>query len=311
MSLRVIFMGTPEFSVPTLSEIIGAGHDVCAVYTRAPKPAGRGMKETRSPVHVFADKLGIPVIPHVSLRSAPVIEEFRALQADVAVVVAYGLLLPQEILDGTVHGCYNVHASLLPRWRGAAPIQRAIMQGDTMTGVGIMKMDIGLDTGAVAMQEAIPISDNDTAQDIHDRLSHLGADLMHRALGALERGGLSLVNQDDSKATYAAKITAADSRINWNCSARNLHNQVRGLSPFPGAWCNADLGKGEERLKILQTEPVDNTSGSAGKLLDSEGVVGCGEGALKLVTVQRAGKSPMKFSEFALGARLSPDFTFS
>ena len=253
MSLRVVFMGTPDFAVPTLSEILGQGHEVVAVYTRAPKPAGRGMDEQKTPVHRLADRFAIPVFTPRTLRDAAAQADFASLGADVAVVVAYGLILPKAVLDAPALGCLNLHGSLLPRWRGAAPIQRAIMAGDAETGVMVMQMDEGLDTGPVAMVERIAITPDMTTQELHDRMAVLGADLMVRALGALERGTLGFSPQGEAGVTYAAKIDKAEARIDWSRPAAEVHNTVRGLSPFPGAWFEADLGKGRERVKVLRT----------------------------------------------------------
>ena len=239
MPLRLIFMGTPDFAVPTLLELVAHGHEVVAVYTRAAKPAGRGMKLQLSPVEQEARRLGIPVLTPKTLKTPEALEEFSAHDADAAVVVAYGMILPQAILDAPRLGCFNLHASLLPRWRGAAPINRAIMAGDAETGVMVMKMDVGLDTGDVAMAERLAISDRMTAADLHDALAPLGADLMVRAMGALQRGGLQLTRQSEDGVTYAAKIDKAEARIDWNKSAHAVLRHIHGLSPFPGAWCGS------------------------------------------------------------------------
>jgi methionyl-tRNA formyltransferase len=298
-------MGTPDFAVPTLAEIVGHGHEVVAVYTRAPAKAGRGMELRPSPVQVMAERLSLPVLTPVSLRNEEAVETFRAHQADVAVVVAYGMLLPKHILDVPILGCLNLHGSLLPRWRGAAPIQRAVMAGDEATGVAVMKMEAGLDTGPVAMVEPLMIDGDMTAGDVHDRLMALGADLMARALAALSRDALSFVAQPEQGVTYAKKITNEDARIDWMMSAQAVHNHVRGLSPFPGAYTMIDLGKGEERVKVLRTLCVPGVSGTQpGTMLDDEGMVACGEGAIRLVQVQRAGKGPVTAEEFLRGARL-------
>ena len=304
MSLRIIFMGTPEFSTPVLSEILGQGHDVAAVYTRAPRPAGRGMELRRSPVHVMADRFGIPVHYPATLRSEEAAQAFRALEADVAVVVAYGLILPKAILDAPANGCLNLHASLLPRWRGAAPIQRAIMAGDADTGVMVMKMEEGLDTGPVGMIERAAIGAEDTASDLHDRLSLIGADLMVRALAALSRGSLAFQPQSAEGVTYASKIEKAESRIDWRADARTVHNHIRGLSPFPGAFFEIDLGRGKERIKALRSQVVAQ-NGSAGETMDDRLTIACGQGAVRLLQVQRAGKGPMAAEEFLRGSRLS------
>ena len=237
MPLRLIFMGTPDFAVPTLLELVAHGHEIAAVYTRAPKPAGRGMKLQPTPVEHEARRLGIPVLTPKTLKTPEALEEFRAHEADAAVVVAYGMILPQAILDAPKLGCFNLHASLLPRWRGAAPINRAIMAGDAETGVMVMKMDVGLDTGDVAMAERLAITDAMTAADLHDALAPLGADLMVRAMAALERGALQLTKQSEDGVTYAAKIDKAEARIDWSKPARAVLRHIHGLSPFPGAWC--------------------------------------------------------------------------
>ncbi len=305
MSLRVVFMGTPDFAVPTLSEILGQGHEVVAVYTRAPKPAGRGMDEQKTPVHRLADRFGIPVFTPRTLREEAAQVDFASLGADVAVVVAYGLILPKPVLDAPALGCLNLHGSLLPRWRGAAPIQRAIMAGDAETGVMVMKMDEGLDTGPVAMVERIAITPDMTAQELHDRMAVLGADLMVRALGALERGSLGFSDQAEAGVTYAAKIDKAEARIDWSKPAADIHNAVRGLSPFPGAWFEADLGKGRERVKVLRTSLADG-SGAPGKVLGTDLAVACGTGAVRLVEVQRAGSKAIKAADFLNGAKVGP-----
>jgi methionyl-tRNA formyltransferase len=310
MSLRVVFMGTPDFAVPTLSEIVGQGHEVVAVYTRAPAAAGRGMELKPSPVHRMAERFGLPVLTPRTLRGEEEAERFRAHAADVAVVVAYGMILPKAILEAPKLGCLNLHASLLPRWRGAAPIQRAVMAGDSETGIAVMKMDEGLDTGPVAMAERVSITPDMTAGELHERLMVLGADLMVRALAALSRGGLSFTPQTQEGVTYAHKIANEDGRIQWAKPAALIHNQVRGLSPFPGAFFTADFGKGPERVKVLRTARSEG-SGSAGMLLDPAGTIACGEGALRLVQVQPAGKQPMGADEFLRGRRLSAGATLA
>jgi methionyl-tRNA formyltransferase len=303
MSLRVVFMGTPDFAVPTLAEIVGGGHEVAACYTRAPAPAGRGMELKPSPVQRMAERFAIPVLTPKTLRSEEAAATFRAHAADVAVVVAYGMLLPKPILDTPALGCLNLHASLLPRWRGAAPIQRALMAGDAETGVAVMKMEEGLDTGPVAMVERVTIGPDMTAGELHDRLAPLGADLMVRALAALSRGALTFTPQPADGVTYAHKITNEEARIDWGKPAGAVHNQVRGLSPFPGAFFMADFGKGPERTKVLRTEMVDG-DGPPGALLDQRGTVACGAGAVRLVQVQRAGRPPVAAADFLRGARL-------
>jgi methionyl-tRNA formyltransferase len=305
MSLRIVFMGTPDFAVATLSEIMGQGHEVVACYTRAPAPGGRGMATRPSPVHKMAEGFGIPVFTPKSLRDPAVVETLRSHQADVFVVVAYGMILPQDVLDIPELGCLNLHASLLPRWRGAAPIQRAIMAGDAETGVAVMKMEAGLDTGPVAMVERIAITADMNAGELHDRLKVLGADLMVRALAALSRGALSVTPQPDAGVTYAAKITTGDTQISWSLSAQRVHDLVRGLSPFPSAFFIVDLGKGEERVKVLRTS-VEPGEGAPGEVLDSEGLIACAGGAVRLVQVQRAGKAAMSAPEMLRGVRLEP-----
>lgn len=307
MTLRIVFMGTPEFSVPVLGEIVGQGHEVVACYTRAPKPAGRrGLELTKSPVHVAAEEFGIPVFTPKSLRNEEAAQAFAAHAADVAVVVAYGLILPKPILDAPRLGCLNLHASLLPRWRGAAPIQRAIMAGDAETGAMVMKMDEGLDTGPVAMAEHVAIAPDMTAGELHDALMKVGADLMARALAALSRGTLSFHPQPAEGVTYASKIEKAESRIQWNAPAGDVHNRMRGLSPFPGAWFEIDFGKGVERIKVLRSQ-LASGSGAPGDILqhESEFVIACSEGAVRLIEVQRAGKTPVKIADFLRGANLS------
>jgi methionyl-tRNA formyltransferase len=301
MPLSLVFMGTPDFAVPTLVELIGAGHDIRAVYTRAPRPAGRGMAEQLSPVHKVAAAHGIPVRTPKTLKGETALAEITADQPDVIVVVAYGMILPQAILDVPDLGCLNLHASLLPRWRGAAPIQRAVMAGDAETGVMVMKMEAGLDTGPVGMAERISIAPNATSADLHDRLSVLGADLMHRALGAMERGGLNFRAQSETGVTYAAKIEKAEARITFSVPAREVHNRIRGLSPFPGAWCEM----AGERVKLLRSEIVDG-DGAAGEVLDAALTIACSEGAVRLVEVQRAGGKPMSAEAFLRGVKLSP-----
>ena len=305
MSLRLIFMGTPDFAVPTLLELVAHGHEIAAVYTRAAKPAGRGMKLQPTPVEQEARRLGIPVLTPSTLRTPEALDEFRAHDADAAVVVAYGMILPQAILDAPRLGCFNLHASLLPRWRGAAPINRAILAGDAETGVMVMKMDVGLDTGDVAMAERLTITDAMTAADLHDALAPLGADLMVRAMGGLERGGLQLIKQSEQGVTYAAKIEKAEARIDWSRPAREVLRHLHGLSPFPGAWCEAALDGETARIKILRCEPAKG-AGSPGDVLDDRLSVACGDGAIRILELQRAGKAPMKSTDFLRGTPLKP-----
>ncbi|MGB3448864.1 MAG: methionyl-tRNA formyltransferase [Xanthobacteraceae bacterium] len=310
MSLRLIFMGTPDFAVPTLLELAAHGHEIVAVYTREPKPAKRGMKLQETPVALEAKQLGIPVFTPKTLKTPEALAEFDAHQADVAVVVAYGMILPQAILDAPALGCFNLHGSLLPRWRGAAPINRAVMSGDSESGVMVMKMDAGLDTGDVAMAERLPITDAMTAADLHDALAPLGADLMVRAMGALERGGLQLVKQDEQGVTYAAKIDKAEAQIDWTKPAHAVLRHIHGLSPFPGAWTEAPLDGDAVRLKILRCEMAQG-SGEPGTLLDDRLTVSCGHGAIRLIEVQRAGKAPMKAADFLRGTPLKPPLRFA
>ena len=305
MSLRLIFMGTPDFAVPTLLELVAAGHEIAAVYTRAAKPAGRGMKLQPTPVEVEASRLGIAVLTPSSLKTPEAQAEFRAIDADAAVVVAYGMILPQAILDTPKLGCFNLHASLLPRWRGAAPINRAIMAGDIETGVMVMKMDAGLDTGDVAMAERLAITDAMTAADLHDALAPLGADLMVRAIGALERGKLQLTRQSEEGVTYAAKIEKAEARIEWDKPAREVLRHIHGLSPFPGAWCELPGEDETVRIKILRCALADG-QGAPGEVLDDRLAIGCGQGAIRILELQRAGKAPMKAEDFLRGTPLKP-----
>jgi methionyl-tRNA formyltransferase len=305
MPLRLIFMGTPDFAVPTLLELVAHGHEIAAVYTRAAKPAGRGMKLQPTPVEIEATRLGIPVLTPATLKTPEALEEFRAHDADAAVVVAYGMILPQAILDAPKLGCFNLHASLLPRWRGAAPINRAIMAGDVETGVMVMKMAAGLDTGDVAMAECLAIPDTMTAADLHDALAPLGGDLMVRAMGALERGRLQLTPQSHEGVTYAAKIEKAEARIDWNKPARDVLRHIHGLSPFPGAWCELAIDGEPARIKILRGE-IAGGSGAPGELLDDRLTVACQQGALRILELQRAGKQPMKAEEFLRGTPLQP-----
>ncbi len=301
--MRVVFMGTPDFAVPVMTEILGQGHEIVAVYTRAPKPAGRGMDLRLSPVHALAEKFAIPVFTPKTLRDADEQARFSAHDADIAVVVAYGLILPKAVLDAPRLGCLNLHASLLPRWRGAAPIQRAIMAGDAESGVMVMKMEEGLDTGPVGMAERVTITPDMNAGELHDKLCVIGADLMARALAAASRESLQFTPQSEAGVTYAHKIEKAEARLDWSRDAKSLHDHVRGLSPFPGAFFEVDLGKGLERVKVLRAH-LAKGAGSPGTLLDDALTIACGAGALQLLDVQRAGKGPMKAEEFLRGARL-------
>ncbi|HEY5080768.1 MAG TPA: methionyl-tRNA formyltransferase [Bauldia sp.] len=300
--MRVVFFGTPAFAVPTLTEIVGQGHEVVAVYSQPPRPAGRGMGERRSPVHEVAARFAIPVNTPARLKPPEEVERFAALQLDVAVVVAYGQILPQAFLDVPLLGCLNLHASLLPRWRGAAPVARAIMAGDAETGVMVMRMEAGLDTGPVAMSERVPIGPNSTAGELSEKLATLGAGLMVRSLAALSRGVLGFTPQATDGVTYAAKLDKAETRIDWRKPAHDVHDHIRGLSPDPGAWCEADLGRGLERIRVLRSTRAEGQGGS-GTVLDGNLAVACGEGAVRLLNLQRAGGQPVTAAEFLRGLR--------
>ncbi|HTM77330.1 MAG TPA: methionyl-tRNA formyltransferase [Devosia sp.] len=302
--MRVVFMGTPEFSVPTLLEIISSGHEVVAVYTRAPKPAGRGQAERKSPVHLAAEAAGIPVFTPRSLKGADEQAIFTLHDADLGIVVAYGLLLPKPILDAPRFGCLNLHGSLLPRWRGAAPIQRAVMAGDPQTGVMVMQMDEGLDTGPVALGEVIPIGPDMTAGELHDTMMRIGADLMGRALAALERGSLDFTPQTEAGALYAKKIEKAEARIDWNQPAAAVHNHIRGLSPFPGAWFEIELAGKPVRVKALRSTLAAGSE-TPGTILPNF-TIACANGAVRLVQIQREGKTPMDTATFLRGAGALP-----
>jgi methionyl-tRNA formyltransferase len=294
--MRLIFMGTPDFAVPTLIELAARGHEIAAVYTRAAKPAGRGMDLQRTPIEREARQLALPVRTPKTLKDDDEQKIFHAHNADAAVVVAYGLILPKPILEATRLGCFNVHASLLPRWRGAAPINRAIMAGDAESGVTIMKMDEGLDTGAMAMAERAAIGADMTAGELHDALSRVGADLMLRVLAAAERDSLSLTPQPANGVTYAEKISKTETRTDWTKPWKQVHDHIRGLSPFPGAWFELD----GVRVKVLRSIRGES-AGPPGILLDNRLTVACGDGAVQLVQVQRAGRQPMSADEFLRG----------
>ena len=294
--MRVVFMGTPEFSVPALDALVAAGHELCCVYTQPPRPAGRGKKDRPSPVHLRAEALGIPVRHPARLRDPVDQAEFAALQADVAVVVAYGLILPQPVLDAPRLGCLNIHASLLPRWRGAAPIHRAIMAGDTETGVCIMQMEEGLDTGPVLLRLSLPISPQDTTGALHDRLSALGAAGITQALSQLD--SLTPDPQSDVGVTYAEKIDKAEAQVDWTRSAVEIDRQIRGLSPFPGAWTMA----GDTRIKLLASRVVAG-SGAPGAVLQGL-TIACGDGAVEILRAQRPGKKAAEAEIFLNGFAL-------
>jgi methionyl-tRNA formyltransferase len=301
--LRIVFMGTPDFAVPTLLELIGHGHEIVAVYTQPPRPAGRGLDLVASPVERAARRFAIPVLSPKSLKGVDEQAAFAEHGAEVAVVVAYGLILPPAVLAAPVHGCLNLHGSLLPRWRGAAPIQRAIMAGDAETGVMVMRMDKGLDTGPVAMTERVAIGRDETAGELAARLSRLGADLMGRAVAALSRGSLAATPQPEEGATYAAKIDKAEARIVWSEPAAAVHNRIRGLTPVPGAWCELPGPRGLERVKVLKAHPVAAAVPDAapGTVLDDRLTIACGDGALGLLELQRAGGKPLAVADFLKG----------
>ncbi len=305
MPLDIVFMGTPDFSAPVLDALVAAGHRVVAVYSQPPRPAGRGLAELKSPVHRRAEALGIPVRTPKNFKTDEDRAAFADLEADAAVVVAYGLLLPAAVLDAPRIGCFNVHASKLPRWRGAAPIQRAIMAGDAVTAVNIMRMDEGLDTGPVCLGRDVAITPDMTAGELHDTLSALGAELMVEALAGLEAGTLRAVPQPQEGVTYAAKIDKRETRIDFAKSATDVANHIRGLSPFPGAWFEANLGGKPERIKVLRASSIAK-DGEPGVLLDGELTIACGKGAIRIEELQRAGKQPMKAADFLRGARLEP-----
>jgi methionyl-tRNA formyltransferase len=305
MPLRLIFMGTPDFAVPTLRALHEHGHQIAAVYTREAKPAGRGLQLQPTPVEREARRHGIPVLTPKTLKTEEAEVEFRSHKADAAVVVAYGLILPKSILDVPEHGCFNLHASILPRWRGAAPINRAIMAGDTETGVKVMKMDVGLDTGDAAIGKRIDITDDMTAGDLHDALAPLGADLMVRKIDALEHRKLKLFPQNKRRLRYAAKIDNIEARIVWAESAWKVLRQIHGLSPFPGAWCEMPINGEAVRVKILRCELADG-AGLPGEVLDDRLAVACNDGAIRILELQRAGKAPMKAADFLRGTPLKP-----
>lgn len=301
MPLRVVFMGTPDFAVGPLMQIVGAGHNVVACYSQPPRKADRGMEPRKSPVHKMAESFNIQVETPTTLKDSIAQTIFKSHKADVAVVVAYGQLLPKHILLAPKHGCLNIHASKLPRWRGAAPIQRSLMTGDAETAVAVMKMDEGLDTGSIAMEEIVPIDPNMTAGDLHDQLSIVGSDLILEALEQLETKALSLTEQKKTGVTYANKISKYETRIKWSRNAKDVHNHIRGISPFPGAWCEFETGSQKERLKVLRSRRMEG-EGVPGEILDDQLTIACGKGAVRLEQVQRAGKKPMTADEFLNGA---------
>jgi methionyl-tRNA formyltransferase len=307
MSMRIIFMGTPDFAVPAL-RAIRAGHEIAAVYTKPPRAAGRGMALRKSPVQREAEQAGLTVLTPERLKGGEETEQFRALNADAAVVVAYGQILPRPLLEATRHGAFNIHASLLPRWRGAAPINRAIMAGDRESGVSIMRIAEGLDMGPVCREVRIPIGRDETAGELHDRLAAEGAALMVEALAELEAGSLDCRPQPEDGVTYATKIEPRETRIAWNRPAAEVHDMIRGLSPYPGAWFEIDINGRKERVRALRSTLVE-ISAAPGAVLDDHLTIACGEGAVRLVAVQRAGKRPMAADEFLRGAALGSGTT--
>jgi methionyl-tRNA formyltransferase len=309
--MRIVFMGAPEFAVPTLCEIVSEGHAVAAVYTRGPKPGGRrGLEIKKTPVQAAAESLRIPVYTPATLKSEDVQDVFRDHAADVAVVVAYGILLPTPILEAPKHGCLNLHASLLPRWRGAAPIQRAIMAGDAETGVDLMRIEEGLDTGPVALRAIVPIQPADTAGDLTQSLAKIAAKLTVRGLDAVEQGSLMFREQSNLGVCYARKIGKDEAEIDWRHSAVQVRNHIHGLSPTPGAFSNLSIGSRLERVKILRVEAIA-AKGAPGMILDTQMTVACGEGAIRILEGQRAGRATMAGREIVRGEQALLGATFT
>lgn len=307
--MRLVFMGTPDFAVPSLAELIAAGHEVAAVYSQPPKPRGRGHRLTPSPVHAFAETMGLPVFTPASMKAPDAIEIFAGLEADAACVVAYGQILKPAVLEAPRLGCFNLHGSLLPRWRGAAPIQRAIMAGDRTTGVQIMRMSEGLDEGPILLSEVVEIRPDDTAASLSERMAHVGASLWPRALAAIERGGAEGAPQKGDP-TYARKISPAEARLDWTRPAAEIDAHIRGLSPYPGAWFEAEGPQGPVRIKALMSQ-VAKGSGQPGEVLDGTLLVACGDGAVRLLRVQREGKSAQSADEMLRGFHLPPGAVLS
>jgi len=301
--MRIAFMGTPDFSLSALQAILSAGHNIVAVYSQMPRPAGRGKKDRQSPVHEFASNLNIPIHTPLNFKNISEVDVFKKLNLDLAVVVAYGLLLPQEILDAPKFGCLNIHASLLPRWRGAAPIQRAIMAGDQKTGIGIMQMEAGLDTGPIILQKPLAIAENDTAGSLHDKLSTLGAETITEALCCLS--DLSAVPQNSDGVIYAEKIKKSEAHIDWSKPANDLKNHIHGMSPFPGAWTEFN----GERLKVLSVE-ISDQSGPSGQMISAPLTIACGNKSLNIIRAQRAGKGPMNIDDLMRGVHIKLGATF-
>ncbi|HYD66720.1 methionyl-tRNA formyltransferase [Azospirillum sp.] len=306
--LRLVFMGTPDFAAPSLKALLDAGHEVVCAYSQPPRPSGRGQQVQKSPVHRFAEEHGILVRTPKSLRTAEAQAEFAALNADAAVVAAYGLILPQPVLDAPRLGCLNVHGSLLPRWRGAAPIQRALLAGDAETGITIMQMDAGLDTGGMLLKGAVPIGPETTASTLHDALAALGAGLIVEALAGLSEGRLTAEPQPEDGVTYAAKLTREDGRLDWTCDAAYVERQVRSLTPWPGCWFDAPTATGTERIKVLKAEPPvpSGPNAAPGTVLDDHLTIACADGAVRLALVQRPGKAPVDGAAFLRGFHLPP-----
>lgn len=298
--MRIAFLGTPDFAVTCLAELVASGHEIACVYSQPPAPRGRGQDLKPSPVHAFAEGLGLPVRTPVSMKTAEEIEAFKALDLDAAVVVAFGQILVKDVLDAPVHGCFNLHASLLPRWRGAAPIQRAIMAGDPVTGVQVMRMSEGLDEGPILMSEQVVIAADDTAASLHDKLAAVGARLLPVALAAIERGAARETPQAEAGVTYAKKIKSAEARIDWSRPAAEVDRHIRGLSPFPGAWFEAPSDKGPVRVKALLSR-VEDAGGPPGQALDDALLIACGEGAVRLLKAQREGKGAQDAEVFTRG----------
>ncbi len=305
--MRIAFMGTPDFALPTFQALIDAGHEIVAVYTQPPRPAGRGKKLQKSPVHLLAEEKGFPVYTPASMKAEEEIKTFAALDLDIAVVIAYGQILPQAVLDAPRFGCVNVHASLLPRWRGAAPIQRAVMAGDAKTGVCIMQMEAGLDTGPVLMCAETEITEVDTASSMHDRLAEMGGEMIIRALEGIEVGALTAEPQPEEGVTYARKIEKTEAKIDWAVPAADVAAKVRGLAPFPGAWTEV----AGERLKLLAGHLEEGATGTAGQVLDDELLIACGAGAYRIDRAQRAGKAAMDRADLLRGFQVPVGTSFS
>ena len=311
LAMRVIFMGAPDFATPTLRALIENGHEVVAVYTRAPRPAGRrGLELTKTPVHQLAELHALTVVTPSTLRAEEAQAEFRNFRADVAIVAAYGLILPLAVLAAPKLGCLNVHGSLLPRWRGAAPVQRAIMAGDAETGVDLMRMEEGLDTGPVAREIRTPIRPSDTAGELTAILAGLGAKLVAEALPDLAAGRLAFRPQDGAGVAYARKIEKGEAPIDWQADAVRIRNHIHGLSPSPGAYGEIEFGGRTERIKILRAAVVDG-SGPPGAVLDAQMTIACGAGAIRVLEAQRAGKSAMSGADLMRGGAIAPGARFN